>query len=161
MQAYNPRERQLRDRQAALKKPEWSSTFDLGVGELDRDHRELFRLVGEVRDAIEAKDYARCHALASRFIDDLERHFAREEAFLASIHFPDSGRHKASHRELLKKAQALREACDLPNDGQLLTTCYASMLEFLFEDVVRCDGRIKSHVEYFGHTDRPDPAVAT
>ena len=61
----------VRNKAPTLKKPEWSPTFDLGVSELDREHRELFKLVGDVRDAIEAKDYALCHALAGQFIQDV------------------------------------------------------------------------------------------
>jgi hemerythrin-like metal-binding protein len=157
--AYIPLESHLRSKVPLLKKPEWSSTFDLGVSELDREHRELFRLVGEVRDAIEAKDYRGCHALAGRFIEDLKRHFAHEEAFLDRIRFPGTERHKAYHLQLMKGAEALQQACDLPKDGQLLASCYARMMECLFADVVSCDGEIKSHVDYYNHTDRTAAAT--
>jgi hypothetical protein len=33
------------------------------------------------------------------------------------------------------------------------------MMECLFADVVSCDGEIKSHIDYFNHTDRTGAAT--
>jgi hemerythrin len=135
----------------AIDKPEWSPTFDLGVKDLDDEHRELFKFVGAVRDAIEAREYRKCHSLSEEFLAALGRHFANEEAFLARVGFPGVDKHQDFHASLISEAQALREGCNAPGDGRLLTDCYDRMVKCLMDDVVRGDLEFKSYVEFHGH----------
>jgi hemerythrin len=136
-----------------MNKVEWSPTFAVGVRELDDEHRELFNLVGEAGNAIEARDYSRYRVLSGRFVDGLERHFAKEEAFLIRIGFPAAQRHQAYHASLMTEAQALKKTCDGPEDDRLLHVCYERILKCLMDDTLRGDLGFKSYVDYHGHKD--------
>jgi hemerythrin len=137
-----------------VQKTEWSPDFDLGVPEIDKEHRELFNLVGAVGGAIEERDYRLCRLLSLQFVTALDAHFTNEEAILARIDFPGAREHQALHAAIKNDARALIEACDAAADGKLVATCYERMMACLMDDVVRCDHELKSYAEVQGRKQR-------
>ncbi len=92
-----------------MRRIEWSSSLEIGAGEIDDDHRRLVALMQEVGSAIEQQDQKLCRAKIQIFIDAAADHFAKEETFLARIGFPTIDEHKFYHLSLLTGANELRE----------------------------------------------------
>jgi len=133
---------------------EWSRTFEIGVKEIDDQHRKLFMLVKKIHHAIESKDDELCRATIQMFVDTAEKHFEREERFLARVAFPEIEEHKTYHATLLIKAKELMNACGENARPGEAKNCYEAVVGFLIDDIVRGDSNIKSFVEHMGLTDR-------
>ena len=128
----------------------WSRTFDTGVAEIDDDHRHLFLLAEAVRESVAKRDLGRSGTTVRHFIDAAEKHFVREETILAQAGFPDLAGHKVYHASLVAKARQLGLACDIEMDVAKADACYAELVAFLIDDVVRGDSQFKSYLQNHG-----------
>lgn len=79
---------------------EWKRALEIGVPEIDADHRVLVGLLNRTQLASERGD--RDEALA--VLDELERytryHFEREEQLMVEYHYEFAEAHRKEHREL-------------------------------------------------------------
>ncbi len=131
---------------------EWSPTFDIGVEEIDAAHRGLFAMANDVRDALERGDRASVRRRVETFVDAMEKHFAEEEQFLARVGYSGTEEHKAYHALVLGEARRLTEASDEDLDNASIDGCYADVLAFLLNDIVRADQQFKSYLDHIGLT---------
>lgn len=80
----------------------WGANLDVGVKKMNDEHIELIRLMNLLFDRNQAQ--APKTELA-KIISDLAayvvKHFTEEEAYMASIQFPDLEKHKIIHKQLL------------------------------------------------------------
>ena len=84
---------------------EWdAATFGLHVPKMDDEHQAIIACMNKLHVLHEAKASV---AQLSKAVDDLTdvtvRHFADEEAYMASIGYPDLNKHKMMHKSLLGK----------------------------------------------------------
>jgi hemerythrin-like metal-binding protein len=128
----------------------WLPSFETGVPEIDDDHRKLWALANGIRDGIDALDSELTGARVQDFIGTAEKHFALEEDILARSGYPDLEAHKRYHTSLLAKARQLSLVCDAEMDPKKAGACYAELVAFLIDDVVRGDSQFKSHLDYHG-----------
>ncbi len=86
---------------------EWNESLAIGVGVVDRQHRELFARAAEFEAALERSDAL---AIASTF-DFLRSyaviHFAEEERLMREAAFPGFEEHLAQHRDFTTRLDAL------------------------------------------------------
>ncbi len=82
----------------------WDERYGTGHAELDRQHRALFEMVGQLGEAIVER---RGQATAARLLERLggfaESHFATEERLMRWTFYPAMSRHVAAHRGLRKR----------------------------------------------------------
>ncbi|MCB9653363.1 MAG: hemerythrin family protein [Deltaproteobacteria bacterium] len=87
---------------------QWSERFATGDKSVDEQHKELFRLVNKLHDAMK-QGKGREHtvptikALAAYVV----KHFADEEALMARSKYPGLAQHKKIHEDLTAKVGAL------------------------------------------------------
>jgi hemerythrin len=87
----------------------WNSRHDSGIGIIDEQHSELFRMVAELRDLVQARAAReRVEFLLNEMLAASERHFATEEGFMRRFAYPDLDRHAAEHRTMLQSLAELR-----------------------------------------------------
>lgn len=106
---------------------EWSDDLAVGWGEIDREHKELVGLAGELQTAIlncePKRELQRRHdALA----ECAARHFTTEEGLMLATGYPKFDEHRAEHQRLLDQLGLVRGA--LHSDGaggELLVTIMA------------------------------------
>jgi len=134
---------------------EWSPTYELGVEEIDNDHRNLFGLAREMYEALGKADFDLCHSRTERLIDALKKHFTREEEFLERIGYPDADAHKDFHKLLLTRAEKLKQLCGDGGEHGTIEECYTEVMTFLFDEIIRGDAKFKSHIEHHGLGRRP------
>jgi hemerythrin len=130
-----------------MKKIEWSPTFELGVEEIDNDHRRLFELAQEIYEAVEKVDVDLCHIRTEDLMEALKTHFAREEEFLERAGYPSRDEHKGFHTSLLNKAEKLKNVCIDGGGRKMIEECYMETMTFLFDEIIRGDAKFKSHVK--------------
>jgi len=90
----------------------WIQAFSIGVDRIDDDHRELMRIMGEIKTAAKDGDHQRCSDLLSELIESAKEHFAGEEAILRDAGYPQLEEHIKYHEKLLLEARAVKKICD-------------------------------------------------
>jgi len=132
---------------------EWLDTFEIGLREIDDDHREMLRIMRDVKSAGEARDRDACIRLLDALIDFSKSHFAREEKILREIEFPSTDVHEAYHADLLERADVVKEACKAIRSDRDFKGCCEEMFGFLIDDVIAGDMKIKSFLQARGIAD--------
>jgi hemerythrin len=83
-------------------RPGWTAALATGIGEIDEQHRELFRCVARIRDAALADDGTELDRTIAFLREYVDFHFQAEERFMAEQRFPDLVRHREEHRSMLE-----------------------------------------------------------
>jgi len=128
----------------------WIDAFSIGVDEIDDGHRDLMRIMGEVKTAAKDGDRQRCSALLLELIESAKAHFAVEEALLRDAGYPGLEEHIKYHEKLLLEAQAAKEICDQIKNAEDLERCGDVLGAFLVDDILRGDLHFKSFLEEKG-----------
>ena len=87
---------------------EWDKSFEVGVKEMDEQHRKLVEMLNHVYELLEkgkreeAKRYF-IHEILNYF----ETHFNAEEEFMKSINYPDLENHLKAHENFRKVMNSL------------------------------------------------------
>lgn len=80
---------------------EWRKEFELGVDVIDQEHRRLFRIVNKLfafREDEKDNQWT-CQEGIKYFKGHAMKHFADEEAYMASIHYEGLDAHRRIHRD--------------------------------------------------------------
>ncbi|WP_018950177.1 bacteriohemerythrin [Thioalkalivibrio sp. ALMg11] len=91
----------MSDAQRALKVPK------LEQASMNEDHHEAARLLDQVGQARAAGDDAALHAAFAAFVDYNREHFAREDALMERVRFPQADYHRQEHAAHLARWEAL------------------------------------------------------
>jgi hemerythrin len=90
-------------------KIEWDETLEVGVEAIDEQHKELFRRLDRLLQAMQTRQGA---VEVGRLIDYLGEyvvaHFGLEESVMRDRAYPAYAAHKAEHEAFLKDFQMLR-----------------------------------------------------
>lgn len=131
-------------------KLQWLETFELGLPEIDDDHRELLSIMKSIESAADAEDFERCAELLDSLIDFSRSHFEREEELLAKAGYPHLGLHSEYHSGLLARAGTVKEICKGIRSKETFKDCCAEMFKFLVDDIIAGDLNFKSFLEEKG-----------
>ncbi len=126
---------------------QWAESFELGVEEIDSEHREMFNIARDLEQAAQRHDLEKCSTLVDHFIESCKRHFENEEAFLARIGYPDIEVHSKYHKSLVNKAKALKVTCGKEIESERMEKCYLDTINLLLDDIVRGDLSFKSYLQ--------------
>ncbi len=88
---------------------ELSPSFLLDYETLDRDHQHLADIVNQIVKAIDDDEGEKCEGLALDFIKSAKSHFAREEALLVKVGYPNVKKHQDHHKSLNTKMDHILE----------------------------------------------------
>ncbi len=125
----------------------WSQSYELGVEEIDSEHRNMFGFVVDIEKAIEQDDIKECSALVDDFIETSKKHFENEENLLAREKYPEVTNHSKYHKSLVKRARNLKATCEKEIEAGKIENCYKDMIDLLLDDVVKGDLQIKSYLQ--------------
>ena len=94
---------------------EWNKEFELEIGFVDEQHREIVRYINEIADIDEQKK-AGAHPSLNTLLESFDgliaistSHFAEEEALMDKYEFEGRETHKIIHKNLISKLVKLRE----------------------------------------------------
>lgn len=90
---------------------EWDPRFELGVHQMDAEHKGLIAAMNHVHD-LDAKNAQKpaVDTAIQRLAELTTKHFADEEQHMAKVGFPDLRVHQRIHQNLLEKFTALHQA---------------------------------------------------
>lgn len=78
---------------------EWNEKYRIGIEILDKEHKNLFRVVNKLMDHHWDEKHSEwaCQESIKFFTSHAMKHFAEEEAYMESIRFPDLPHHRKLH----------------------------------------------------------------
>lgn len=80
----------------------WNAQFDIGVEDMNREHRDILDAINAVFDATEnGQSGPTMMRLIGRLGQITAHHFADEEQFMERTGYPDLATHKVIHQKLL------------------------------------------------------------
>ena len=89
---------------------DWNENLQVGISEMDCEHKRLVALVNQLDDALQAGDTQQ--RLIQAF-DDLvvytRNHFASEDRFLQSTGCRDMSQRRQDHEDFLQKVQTMHQ----------------------------------------------------
>lgn len=96
----------------------WGPALEIGITEIDYQHRNLVSMLNALHNAIESGE-PRHHL--GEILEELElyviNHFATEERVMERLHFEFTEQHKLEHRDLAQAVQIHREAFNRGEDS--------------------------------------------
>ena len=125
----------------------WRREYEVGVWQIDAEHRSLFKLVNEFHDT-----HARGHSrkeiarVLNRLVAYAEEHFQHEERLMSENDYPLLDQHREQHGALVSSIFAIEErlAHDIAGAG-------AEILQFirkwLVEHIIRNDMHIGDYLQ--------------
>ena len=127
----------------------WQDSYDIGVEAIDQEHRRLFKIINRLFAMDEDKGQWACQEGIKYFKAHAMRHFADEEAYMASIGYEGLETHRHIHREFrehtLPALEEELEQSDYAPDAvnHFLGVCTGWLIgHTLTEDMAITGGRI-------------------
>lgn len=89
---------------------EWSDELSSGIKEIDDQHKELFKRVNELLDAMDKGHGKEEVGKIVKFLEDyVVTHFGTEEKYMSKYSYPDYNSHKALHTAFISDFSALKK----------------------------------------------------
>jgi hemerythrin-like metal-binding protein len=86
---------------------EWNRSLALGIGPLDKDHREFVVALAALESAVEGGSDSRETLPLLHHLDSHTRaHFIAEESLMTTTRYPGAQLHAIKHEQLLKQLHA-------------------------------------------------------
>ena len=86
---------------------EWRVSFDVGIPEIDEQHRRIFRLLGTFESMVKTNlDKLKVQALLEELMENASHHFAAEERLMAQHRYSRLDHHRRQHEHLLARVEA-------------------------------------------------------
>jgi methyl-accepting chemotaxis protein len=105
---------------------EWDERYQLEIISMDKEHRTLIAIMNKFLSALNFNDKVDIETSFTELAKYTVKHFADEEAFMESIHFPEFESHKKIHDELVQKVLAFK---DKISDGTINKTQISDFLK--------------------------------
>ncbi len=126
---------------------EWHDGLNLGVSEIDSQHKELISIINQVLEKVKSgSSDAVIDGLLAQLREYAVHHFNSEEKFMEKIDYPDILKHKQLHKQLKDKvkffqsARFRKEEVSWDEVKELLT-------RWLIEHILREDYKIAQHAK--------------
>lgn len=115
----------------------WKSSFNLGIPQVDEEHRHFFDIINDLHAALETGEE---RAIVDQTMAELREyarfHFAHEEDFLQLVGYPDLAQHRAQHRHFVLALQRIQGQ---PAAKAVAALCLAR--DWLLEHILGMDQR--------------------
>ena len=125
---------------------EWSSGYSVNVAEIDKQHKELFRLINKLSAAMKER---RAKDVLAAIINDLisytGTHFLYEEKLFDKLRYSETAEHKKEHKDFVKQVTDFKKGFD---EGRLMVSL--EIMKFLQDWLVKhIKGTDKKYSKFF------------
>jgi len=125
----------------------WSSKFELGIPEMDEQHKKWLAILNSFYDHLSDKDLtAQMKSLIQDVIDYTQYHFSEEEKLMASIGYHELNQQKQMHKEITDKIIRFKQRLDAGN--LVISTAVTSELKSWFKEHIMIEDK-KYAEKYF------------
>jgi hemerythrin len=132
----------------------WLETFEIGIDEIDNDHKEILEIASSIEERVGKE--ADISSAVANLIHKIKEHFRKEEKILTHFRYPEIDSHKKYHKQLLRKANKLKNIC---GERDVSGEYCESAITFIIDDFVKDDMNFKSYLEYHGFARRVPEVV--
>lgn len=134
----------------------WNPAMTTGLPSIDEQHKELFRQVAALNDAmLQGKGREEIRQLLDFLGSYVAKHFAEEERAMEQYACPEASANRAAHAAFLAKFQAIRARFDQAGAGpSLVIETYDTATKWLVDHIRGIDCKLLASVR------RRDPACA-
>lgn len=97
---------------------QWNDTLSVGVSEIDKQHKELVRMINQLNDAMKvgkAKD--QLGEILVGLVKYALSHFKTEEIYFDKFGFPEAISHKKEHLDFTQKVSDFKKSFDAGTVG--------------------------------------------
>lgn len=124
----------------------WRPDFNLGIEEIDKQHRKIVDLINELSEAF-MKDTARekLSDIFKELIDYADYHFKDEEALFSAHNFPFTAEHIEMHKRFIQKVTNLKQKYE--EDQPVTFRVLGFMKEWLTDHILDADREYASLVK--------------
>ena len=127
---------------------EWSEDLNLGIEEIDADHRQLVAVLDELFVAcLEEQGRDVLGEILARLVDHTRGHFAREEAVMERHAYPGLGAHRREHALLIVQVLEIQRIFEKSADQALNNEMLTFLKDWLIDHIQESDGKIKKFVD--------------
>lgn len=126
---------------------DWSPDYDLGIAEIDRQHRRLVEIVNRLHDAmVQRSPKSAMQGVVCDLATYTEFHFAYEERLMQSMDLPDWEAHRSEHRVLAHEIRSFETDLAV---GRLSVSMdlMAVLQRWLLNDVLHADRELVQHAK--------------
>ncbi len=129
----------------------WKEKYKIGVPLIDEQHEELFRRVTDFLETLRSageweQKVSKVNETLSFMKDYVVVHFRDEEAYQASIGYPDLDSHRAVHRDMVNYVVSFAEKYEKQGYQEALAQQFAGkLLAWLINHVVATDQKIAAY----------------
>lgn len=122
----------------------WKAEYNLGVEEIDRQHRALVELLNKAWEGIV---FRADKDVILELVEQLERytiaHFTAEEVYMLAIHYPNLEDHRLTHQKFIARIEAEKKRAVA--GGELSLGLVNFLKQWLLEHILGAD---KAFAEY-------------
>lgn len=88
----------------------WKKSYEIGLPEIDVQHRRLVGMINELSDAmLERKGQRAVPHILDELVDYIQLHFTTEESAMQARQYPALDQHSKAHLELTRKVLAYKD----------------------------------------------------
>jgi molybdopterin-containing oxidoreductase family membrane subunit len=118
----------------------WTPGLAVGIAEVDRQHRELFRRLNNLVRRLRRGEADEVRRTMDYLLEYTASHFGEEEQFMASAGFPGLERHRALHAAFSSRVQELAQQLNAGGDGaQVAQELHFEVRQWLVEHIAHED----------------------
>ncbi|MBI5791294.1 MAG: hemerythrin family protein [Rhodocyclales bacterium] len=118
------------------------ANFEIGIAELDAQHKRLHALLLRLRDAVGKQYGYATNAILDELAIETRIHFAVEESLMRMLSFPDVEAHVDEHADLTQQLEKFRKRAQ---DFEVADELAAFTLQWLNDHVDRFDREFVDH----------------
>ncbi|GAA0851575.1 bacteriohemerythrin [Marinobacter szutsaonensis] len=123
----------------------WSKELEVGIGEIDEQHKWLVDLTNQLHDALEGgAEQEKTSEILESLMDYTMNHFIVEEDLFLRLGYPETDAHKAEHNKFTGQIMSLIERHE--NGDSAGEETLELLKDWLTHHILKVD---KAYVEHF------------
>lgn len=125
----------------------WKKSYELGIAEIDTQHRNLVGIINELSDAMmNQKGYTVVPHILEKLVDYIQFHFTTEEEIMRDTKYPALDEHCQEHLAMTTKVIEFKRA--YANNHEINVVEVLNFLcDWLKEHIVVSDKKLKAHIQ--------------
>lgn len=124
-------------------KIEWDKSLEIGNLEIDSQHKELFKRVNSLLEAMDQGKGSNEIIRMLKFLEDYSKtHFAAEEKLMETHNYPGLRAQKAEHAEFIKNLETIKKEIALLSMLPTTIRVYFMTVNWLENHISKMDKKI-------------------
>jgi hemerythrin-like metal-binding protein len=138
----------------------WTRDLTLPACDLDDDHHRLLAKLNALLVAAPSGNATRITMAFGAVMGEARLHFAREEAQMLAVRFPDAEEHVEKHRNLLRMLTALRYSINVSQRFAASVNPYVFLDRWFTPHLIHDDRKLADFVSTRASRERSEPALS-